>query len=372
MTEAGPHRRLWPDAGGQGDDGAAVAVLTHQDGSELVLPLDNNAVAAAPLIRITGASTRWDRARRRLVWAGVRTGAVRPLLRPRTTVPLRRDDRSALSLHEYLETALSERNLSISVSFGPMRTNQKPVVRVMRRDGDTVAFAKVGWTDLTAELVRHEARFLAETSKSPIPGVRTPQLLHVGEWRGSQVAVFSPELASRGPRMTPEVFRAVSDYVTPESPAVTSDPVPSYDAETLAPPWSEVVAEACVEWVRRWGGVALEVGRWHGDWTPWNTGGTSSSPVILWDWERTEPNAPVGFDPLNYSLQPTLVRRRENMGHAIEAAGADMDAIGVPKGHQAPIIWWYTLEVIARHARVDNQSPPRQTLQRLGDLLRDL
>lgn len=372
MSTEGPHRSLWPDTGGADHKAVEVAVLTNRDGSELVLPLENNAVAAAPLIRITGASSQWDRARRRLLWAGVRSGIARPLLRPRTTVPSRYADEGGPSLHEYLESALSERELSISVAFGPMRINQKPVVRVMGKDGRTLAFAKVGWSDLTAQLVRHEARFLAETTKSPIPGVRTPELLHLGMWSRFQVAVYSAELATNKPRLTPEVFRAVAEYLPSDTPGSAPDPARLVTAESQEARWHEFVVERCDEWIRRWGGISLEIGRWHGDWTPWNSGGTGESPVILWDWERTEPDAPVGFDPLNYYLQPSLLTRRESLGKALDAAGELMRAIGVPTEQQRAVTWWYALAVISRHSRAGGRSTPQAMLERLRNMLSGL
>jgi hypothetical protein len=372
MSREEPHRRLWPDTGEVGHESVEVAVLTHRDGSELVLPLENNAVAAAPLIRITGASTRWDRARRRLLWAGVRSGIARPLLRPRTTVPSRHADEKGPSLHEYLESALSERELSISAAFGPGRINQKPVVRVMRKDGRTLAFAKVGWSELTAQLVRHEARFLAETTKSPIPGVCTPELLHLGVWGRFHVAVYSAELATNKPRLTPEVFRAVTEYLPSETSAPGPDPVRMGSPESQDASWYEFVLGGCDEWARRWGGIPLEIGRWHGDWTPWNSGGTGESPVILWDWERTEPDAPVGFDPLNYYLQPSLLARRDSVGEALDAAGEVMHAIGVPTEHQRAVTWWYALAVISRHSRAGSRGTSQTILEGLRNMLNGL
>jgi len=51
------------------------------------------------------------------------------------------------------------------------------------------------------------------------------------------------------------------------------------------------------------GGCAgLTFGAWHGDWSPWNMASTTSG-LLVWDWERFATGVPVGFDALHYWLQ---------------------------------------------------------------------
>jgi hypothetical protein len=51
-----------------------------------------------------------------------------------------------------------------------------------------------------------------------------------------------------------------------------------------------------------YGGEEVDFGAWHGDWTPWNMA-WHRGRVQLWDWERFDPDVPVGFDLLHYRLQ---------------------------------------------------------------------
>ena len=62
------------------------------------------------------------------------------------------------------------------------------------------------------------------------------------------------------------------------------------------------------------GAVHLQLGRWHGDWAPWNMA-RAGGRVQVWDWERSVTGVPVGLDMIHFQVQ-----REVQVGSSPEAA----------------------------------------------------
>jgi hypothetical protein len=69
----------------------------------------------------------------------------------------------------------------------------------------------------------------------------------------------------------------------------------------------------------RHGDVALEFGRWHGDWVPWNLA-YSGARLVAWDWEHSATGMPVGSDVVHQAFQVALTLRHEDAAGATRAA----------------------------------------------------
>jgi hypothetical protein len=54
----------------------------------------------------------------------------------------------------------------------------------------------------------------------------------------------------------------------------------------------------------------LQVGAWHGDWTPWNMS-RRRGRLQLWDWERFERGVPLGLDRCHYGVN--AISRRDGV-----------------------------------------------------------
>ena len=65
------------------------------------------------------------------------------------------------------------------------------------------------------------------------------------------------------------------------------------------------------------GGRERAWARWHGDWVPWNLA-RSGRGLVAWDWEYSEPGAPVGLDELHCIYQ---VARHRRGGQVQDALG---------------------------------------------------
>jgi hypothetical protein len=218
-----------------------------------------------------------------------------------------------LVLRHRLAALLGARDVELVVRVGATRPNGKPVVQVGEPTGRVLAYAKVGWNELTRPLVAAEAEALASFASRPDPPrtFQVSRLLHSLDWQGNTVTVVEPlvggspvsafdpprdathELALGG--AVSRCALAESDWwadVRARISAVGADLDDAADA---------VAAEA--------GATLLRFGRGHGDWTPWNMRRLDGR-LVVWDWERSRDGVPVGIDAAHYGLLVALNARK--------------------------------------------------------------
>ena len=121
--------------------------------------------------------------------------------------------------------------------------------------------------------------------------------------------------------------------------------------EHIRPDASFAAREAIREVDRRWSQLPFRFGRWHGDWTPWNMATREGRPIV-WDWERTAPSVPVGFDLLHYAFHRSLASDRDDPARClVEAARSvapPMRALGVHGARLDATVCLYVLEMHVR------------------------
>lgn len=236
---------------------------------------------------------------------------------PVARMPLPRPESSTADVHEPGDIgSLVRRHVPgatrVGVLLGPPRANAKPVVQVFDADGRTVAFGKVGSTAVSAPLVAREVQVLGELAGAGLRTVEVPRLLWHGIWQGMPVLLMTAlnssqqrasswdppleamaEVATAGPTWT-ETLRG-GCYVRDLRARLAALPSPAsaWLGESLA------AAEA------RRGDVSLHLGRWHGDWAPWNMA-RDDGMLQVWDWERSSGCAPIGYDLVHFVLQHLL------------------------------------------------------------------
>lgn len=369
LKQIGVPTGLWETDPPPGTATTPMAALRKRDGSQLLIPLRTNTLAAAALIRHNGSETLANRLVRRVAWLGARTGLARPLLRPRIRVAIEGSKHEGPSLHEYLADLLGMNAVEFSVTFGPPRPNQKPVVRVMTATGETVAFAKIGWNELTTRLVEHEVTFLRSPVARAFRRVEVPRVLHLDWWRSHRLALFTP-LLGIGSRLepSPDAFADValaegqfrqplvtSPYLQSRHLLVTALPV---DDRSLGSRLLDIVE-------RKWASLDLTFGRWHGDWTPWNMARSPRGSLILWDWERTEEGVPLGLDAINCVLQPLLRRQVRQplmvLAETQRRSRVVLAALGLDESAQEATLHLYILEMLLRHTGVTQVAVRRTT-----------
>ncbi len=315
--------RAW-SRGGQAATAAATAtataarrelvVLPGARQPRLIVPAGRRASAAA--IRRYGepGSVKARLATRTL--AVMLAGGLGPVIGSRLTVSV---PDGAQTIDSYLASLLG-RPVEISMHLGAARANRKPVLQLLSAAGDTIGFAKIGVNALTTELVRAEQAALARLSAASLgaaglTGMRLPDVLAAGSWRGLEVLVLSPlpVWLRRIPLTGDRLARALAELSRVTGTVAAQLAASSYwqsllgrleqagpgaDQATLRVLTGRLAAQA--------GTVSLTFGCWHGDLTPWNLASTPEG-LLVWDWERFALDTPIGFDALHYWLQSQVV-----------------------------------------------------------------
>lgn len=284
----------------------------------LLLPIGAPRAATAALRRYSHDLGAAERTVRHLASSALATGlperVFRDVLRITAPAPAGGDTGSVEgSVEDHLSELLG-RPVVVSLGLGTARANRKPVLHVLTPEGETVAFVKVGDSDVASELVRGEAAALSYLGTRPLTHLAVPQVVHHGRWRGAELLILSalPTTARRWQRRDAlpvdamaELFavdsvrrRAVGDSAYWRGIVETGNRLA--DRET-----ARLLSAATARIGGTYGDVAVDFGAWHGDWTPWNMAWRRGT-VQLWDWERFARGVPRGFDALHYRLQDAL------------------------------------------------------------------
>jgi hypothetical protein len=293
----------------------------------LLVPAGDRRVAAAAVARYAEVTSQTAALKRRAAIAALRSGADKVLLRDRVSVTLPKQQ-APDSIDTYLAKVLGG-DLSVSVHIGPARANRKPVLQLLARNGDTVGFGKLSIGPLTRDLVCAETDALGRLGRIELPSLSVPRVLHAGQWRGHEVLIQSalPIWDARASLTTKRLATAMQEVAVcagTHTSAIADDPYrkesrarlealgarrgekprkdgsdPAEEARSLANAADDLIADG--------GHTELGFGSWHGDWTPWNMATTSSS-LLVWDWERFASGVPIGFDAIHFDFQRLLVR----------------------------------------------------------------
>ena len=288
----------------------AYALLPDAVDPRMAVPLRPLAAAGAVARSQTAAASTRAAMRGWLVALAFRTGVAGLLLRGRLVVT--QADGAGDGLDDLLAELLGE-PVCLGIRVGPPRANRKPVLQVVSRSGQLLAYAKLGTGRLTDRLVQAESRALTGLAGADLGEVRVPRVLYSGAWHGHPLLVQAPLPVRRAGVPGGDRLRAAMVAVagTGESPAAEVTATPWWqrttaEVDALPDGPTAVRLRAVRDALRvRSAGVVLPVGAWHGD---WNAGNCSVVPdaVLVWDWERYETGVPAGFDVLHLSLQSGL------------------------------------------------------------------
>jgi hypothetical protein len=239
-----------------------------------------------------------------------------PLLRGRLQIQV---PPGAETIEQYLRAVVSP-SLTVSMYLGPARANRKPVLQLLSKEGRALAFAKIGVSPLTRELVQAESESLTRLGDAGLREATIPRVLHYGEWRGLNVLVLSALpvwqrhrllSAERLTRAMTEVARVGGLQQRPLAGSAYLRQLHSRLASSNESPERETLASALGALAASMGRTRLTYGAWHGDWSPWNMVSTRRG-LLVWDWERFTIGVPLGFDRLHYWLQGEIGPRRRD------------------------------------------------------------
>ncbi|MFF3438027.1 hypothetical protein [Streptosporangium sp. NPDC002721] len=332
----------------------------------------------------------------------------------RVTVPSGRDG---------IESHLSEvfgTPVRVTLRVRPARrANRKPILEARAADGP-IAFVKIGDTDLTRELVAHEARTLGLLAGVPLKTVVPPAVLHHGSWRGLSVLALTPLPVRRGripgdvlTDAIAEIARIPGDRVPGHVPGHVPERAPLGEPAGGAPdprapltggtaPAASIPGDTAP--AGRLSGDTAPAGSppggmtpagppsrntapagspfgdtrpgpgepepssgqgfswpgfsWHGDLTPWNISRGPDGRLLVWDWERFGTGVPLGFDAVHHFFQRAL--RRDAPAVAARACVARALRILAPFGLSAAearlTALRYLIALADRHA-ADGHAP---------------
>lgn len=308
----------------------------------------------------------------------------------RVTVPSGRDG---------IESHLSEvfgTPVRVTLRVRPARrANRKPILEARAADGP-IAFVKIGDTDLTRELVAHEARTLGLLAGVPLKTVVPPAVLHHGSWRGLSVLALTPLPVRRG-RIPGDVLTdaiaeiaRIPGHVPEHAPLgdparghpAPGDPLPETPARTWRAPGDAGTGRASGgppsadplpgDASRGPGEPSPGQGfSWHGDLTPWNISRGPDGRLLVWDWERFGTGVPLGFDAVHHFFQRAL--RRDDPATAARACVARSLRILAPFGLSSAearlTALHYLIALADRHAADGHAplGPPELWLTPLAD-----
>jgi hypothetical protein len=344
----------------------AYLALPRASDPRLLVPLGSAKAAAAALARNHDATSRKARLGRAVLGAGLRVGLTQRVadrIEVYADPALPAVERPAHLLREHLRGVFGRRDLEMAVILGVPRLNRKPVLQVLAADGTVVGYVKAAWNDLTAGLVRNEARVLADlgaavpNGKGPVT-FTPPALVAAGPWGELELIAVSalPNAARPDPAQIFDPPMAVIAEIAGRCGRSTAGLADSsywagVRARLAAQGGSDVLHRA-VDWIeRRFGATEIAFGAWHGDFTPWNMARLGDN-TYLWDWERAAP-APAGLDLLHFLFQSVCRfdgrTPQESVAVCSERTPGLLARLDVPLDSESALWALYRLELLFRY-----------------------
>ena len=279
---------------------------------------------------------------------GSRTGVATAVVRARARISVAddtpADDLPQLVLSSYLAQLFGTETVELAVRVGSDRPNGKPVVTVMTAAGEGLGFVKIGWNELTREMVAREAQVLAQLTATPPTSFDVPAIVHAGRWQGFELMVVRAVLtdaAIPGSEPPLEAGREIAEIGGRTRSALADSALVGLGASSGSPGVEHpTLGKSIATITERHGAQLLDVGGAHGDWTPWNMG-RSNGRLVVWDWERFDTEVPIGIDLVHFAFMVALRQRHrapaEAQAHVLGTVPVLLDQLDVP-GALAPLM----------------------------------
>jgi|GEM_PF-4505192 len=267
----------------------------------------------------------------------------------------------------FLKKELNEPEIITAITLGKPSRNRKPVLQLIKPSGETIGFAKIGWSDLSISLINNEADLLTNLESKLEPNIAAPKVILNTYWEGRKVLVISKVdssfMSKRSPTSARDTFNLIANSLGTnhikfkEIPLINNSNSTRIDTVINIPKLIDIHK-----------GKIIEVGTWHGDLTPWNTS-TYKNKTSIWDWEYGGTEVPVGFDQLHCEFE--LLRRNP----AIKAATALQDTSQKARSiledvtdHPDAVLDLYLCKLVERELMLENQRWNPKKIQLLEDL----
>ncbi|HEV3494968.1 MAG TPA: hypothetical protein VHA34_01315 [Actinomycetes bacterium] len=339
----------------------AYLVLPRAANPRLLVPLGSPRAAAAALARNHDATSAKARLGRAALGAGLKVGVTQRLA-DRIDVfvdpALSPAERPQHLLTEHLREIFGRPDVEMAVILGVPRLNRKPVLQVLASDGTVVGYVKAAWNDLTAGLVRNEARVLADLAAAKPATFVPPAFVAAGPWGDLELIAASalPNAARPDPAQVFDppmaVIAEIAGLWGRSTAPLAESPYWAGVRERLAGQTGSELLQRAVDWIeRRHGHDEIAFGAWHGDFTPWNMARLDGQTYV-WDWERAAP-APAGLDLLHFLFQGVCRFEGRAPAAAVETCSertpALLGALDVPLESERALWLLYRLELLFRY-----------------------
>jgi hypothetical protein len=370
--EGGVHVSRSPDPPPATKPAGAYLVFPDVRRTRLLIRAGSSAAAKRALFsynRLRPPATRFARA---MLGTGLRLGVAQRAFpdRLRVWVPeaCTVEDLPAVLVREHVRRLLGrEDDLMEVIGLRPVGPYSKPVLQLFTGRGDPLAYVKIGWNDVTRELVENEATFLRRHREQPFRSVWIPRAVSSERWNDLHVAIALPlPTAIRRFRPHPRILPLAAMREIAESGGITGSSfgVSGYWQRTrrslsglLAQGPSEdadIVTDFADRLEERYGEETVLFGRWHGDWAPWNLAWLGRT-LVAWDWEHTAEDVPLGFDAVNFLFQSRFAGKQDTLPSSMtecrRVSPAALRGLGVPTMLHPLVVSAYLLEMYIRYSR---------------------
>jgi len=340
--------------------------LRCTDGRGYLLPLSSRQAGVGAL-HLYNAQTLRARALKTLLWIGLKSGMVQPLLRQ---VHLRGSAPTPPGgcLLEHVQQVLGRQDVQFAISLGMPGPHRKPVLQALAPDGMVIGYVKAGWNEATRALVCNEAGALRRLKGEGLQSFVVPTLLHAGQWEGRALCIQSPPVGSVG--MAPKGLTPHYLAAQREMAAVHTRWISFGKSAFGANLWQRIAQVPNSSHRRLLQQGAATVEAWlgerplpfhfsHGDYTPWNAH-LWYGRLYLFDWEYAVWEAPPGYDLFHFSVQTArLLQKRSpwqtwlsiRPGGAVRQLVAEhLQRLGANEVEVEPLWLLYLLERLAFYA----------------------
>lgn len=312
---------LRPARPGDGRGRTHLGVVAGRSGPRFLVPLDFPDASPEACLAYLGLRNGRTRVSRGAVGLALRYGLDRLVVRDVLTAATGPDSLLGL-LDDLLEDTDEEPGLAIGVGLSRIDEVWKPTLQVFRPDGTPAAFVKIGLGPVGDRLVATEAATLAAWRDHPDPRLVVPDLIADTSWNGLRLAVVAP---------LPLDARRLPPGTVPAAWPVRELDGPEEHASLRAARWWTQRRAACADQPavddlldrieQRHDTGDRSWARWHGDWVPWNLARCHLG-LVAWDWEYSEPGAPVGLDEVHGAYQQAHVVEGRSIADSLAVAHA--------------------------------------------------
>jgi len=339
------------------------AVLPHPRMARFLVPLASPRLAAATFFEYNAIRSPLSRAVRLALAGGFALGLTRVVQRHRLLVSVdrrvSRSDWTRLLVTRHLAEVLGRQELHAFVALRQVNPNAKPTLEMFDEFAAPAGYAKLGTTEATKELVRTDAATIGELDGG---GGRllVPRLLAAGDWNETAYTIVEPlprgvRRWTGGVQATISSMRAVAATgVVSRNPFAGSSYAARLRGELAAIDGQNEVTPMLWSWLRRLeqSPAPILFGRSHGDWIPDNVG-RCGDQLAAWDWEHSNPDAPVGFDLLHWHFHHALVAKDLAAAvAAVYAATPQLELLDVAESTRRTVARAYLLDLFVRRTRL--------------------